>query len=472
MPVFRRFIPELTVLVCMAHATSRVAATLATLNFLEFAMPPKYRFCATLPCTLLLSTALLTACGGGSGGSITAPAVPAAPAAPAVPTVPGVPTTPQPPVAQYHDPVGISSSGQNIALLPALGQPAVGTPAIPAAMAGAIDQALQATLRNGHIPGAAIAVLQDGKLVYGKSYGYANLEQRTPLQAEQRMVIGSLSKQFVAVAVLMLVESGQIGLDEKVSRYLGTVPAGWSAMTIRQLLTHTSGLAHLPPDSFTYYQLDALPAKSEDEKLALLEAFPVAQSAGQGYLYSNLGYDALGYVIAKVTGQHYFAFMQQRIFGPLGMTSARLIKPGAAERAQGYLVRGGLDYAVSLSDGAWVGTALASTGLEMNVLDMAKWDAALNGEQLLKPATLAQMWSRQSASDVPGEAYGLGWGLRSAYGQRQIFHTGTVAAFTTDYRRYPDAHFSVIVLTNKSDNPDSLDIATQITRILQPNWGV
>lgn len=411
--------------------------------------------------TLAFCAILVSACGGGGGGNSgnggTAAQLPADPAT----------------SAPYRAPFEIVGSAQDARLLPAVSRDTLANP-LPAS--SEIDSALQKALHDGNIPGAAVAVLVDGKAVYAKSYGYANLEQRSVLRPEQRFVLGSLSKQFVASAVMMLVEAGKIELDAKASRYLGTVPAAWSEITIRQLLTHTAGLTQQPPDSFTFYQLDAFGSKSEDEKLAILESFPLAQAPGKGYLYSNLGYDALGFVIAKVSGKPYFDFMQERIFTPLGMSSARLLKPGSAgvgaDAVQGYLAKADGLYAVKLTDGAWNGFALASSGLEMNVLDMAKWDAALDGTQLLKQSSKDLMWSKQVATDVAGQSYGFGWGLQTVDGLRQIFHTGTVAAFTTDYRRYPDAHVSIIVFTNKSDNPASLGIATAIARILQAHRGV
>jgi D-alanyl-D-alanine carboxypeptidase len=352
--------------------------------------------------SLLLNSLLLSACGGGGSSSTTAP--------PAVVVQTNTSTSTSTPV--FHAPYSVASVGQDLSLFPLSAQNIANQ--VQAAQP-AIDQAVQSLLTRGNIPGAAVVVLQDGKIAYAKSYGYANLEQRSVLHPEQRFFLGSISKQFTAASVMMLVEEGKIALDEKVSRYVGTVPAAWSEITIRQLLTHTAGLARQEPESFTNYELDSLAGKSEDEKLAILESFPLAQKAGQGYLYSNLGYDALGFVIAKVTGKHYFAFMQERIFTPLGMTSVRLIKAGNSQQdaVQGYLGKDKLVYPVTFSDGALNGTSLAATGLEMNALDMAKWDNALDGEQLLKKASLAQMWTAQVATETAGQAYGFGWVVQS-----------------------------------------------------------
>lgn len=391
---------------------------------------------------------LLSACGGGNAGTDT----------------PAVTSTE---TSVYHVPYTLGSVGQDVSSLAAVSHDVVGQTTSPNV---AIDQAVQHSLSQFRIPGAAVAVLQDGKLVYAKAYGYGNLETRSELKPEQRFTIGSLTKQFTASAIMLLVEDGKISLDEKASHYLGPVPTSWADITIRQLLTHTSGLAREAPDSFTYYQLDTFGSKSEDEKLAILASFPLASKPGQGFLYSNLGYNALGFVIAKVSGKSYFDFLQQRVFTPLGMQSVRQIKAGNStdNAVIGYTPNGSLLYSFTLTDGALNGVSLASTGIEMNVLDMAKWEAALNSQQILKKSSLDQMWSAQVASDVAQRAYGFGWFVQTVNGHVMLSHNGTVGSFTTDYVRYPEVHFSVIVFTNKADNQNSLDIATNITHILQP----
>ncbi|MBI3228780.1 MAG: beta-lactamase family protein [Burkholderiales bacterium] len=375
--------------------------------------------------------------------------------------------------ARFQAPFSTAEQGFKVTSLPA-----TSTLASEAAQLGSrshkIDHTVQALLRQHNIPGAAVAVLQNGRVSYVKAFGYADLEHGRALQAEQRFMLGNASHQFVAAAVLLLVQDGKITLDEKIGRYLGEVPNSWRNITVRQLLTNTGGFGPQQPDRFAYYQRDHLTGKNNDEKLAVLESFPLASKPGRHFIESQLGYDALGFIVAKVSGKTYIDFVQQRIFQPLGMHSARLVQAGAndAQAVTGYLAKDGLDYAVRYHANTLAHASLAATNIEMNVLDMAKWDLALNSNQVLNAESRAQMWQAQVANEETQHAYGFGWSVQHKAGTTQLSQTGLLQSSTADYRRYPEAQLSVIIFTNKADNGDSTSLAPAITRIVQPKLAV
>ena len=182
-----------------------------------------------------------------------------------------------------------------------------------------IDEFVKTEMQKQQIPGVSLAVVKDGKTMLAKGYGYANVEHQIPVKPETIFQSGSVGKQFTATAVLLLVEEGKIGLDEKISKYLGEVPENWKNITVRHLLTHTGGMTDYPQD------FDFRRDYTEDELLTKAKAIPLAFQPGEKWQYSNLGYVTLGILIGKVTGKFYGEFLQERIFKPLGMSTARII---------------------------------------------------------------------------------------------------------------------------------------------------
>jgi CubicO group peptidase (beta-lactamase class C family) len=329
--------------------------------------------------------------------------------------------------------------------------------------------AAQAALASFNIPGAAVIAIQDGEIVYAKAYGYADLEQRTPLTPEHTFPLASVSKHFTAAAVMLLVEEGKLALDVPISRYAAGLPAAWGAMTLRQLLSHTSGLPEEPLDS-ALGPLDSHNSKDGMARLLALSATPLAYAPGT-YSYSNLGYGVAGILVGKASGMELGAFLQQRIFAPLGMASTRMLAPGTRMVA-GYKQEGSLLYRADYSDAML--TLLGHSGaggVETNVLDMVKWDAAQRTERILKKASLEEMWRQQVATGA-ASGYGLGWNTFVVNGHRLVNHMGSLHQYATTYRRFLDDGFSVVVLTNRdtADLPlfGALHISREVTRILRP----
>jgi len=286
-------------------------------------------------------------------------------------------------------------------------------------------------------------VVKNGKIVKAKGYGLANLELKVPAAPETIYQSGSVGKQFTATLVMMLVEEGKMSLNDPISKYIPGVPAIWKAITIRHLLTHTAGISNK-----LYDQIDMRQDYSEDELVKKIAALPLDFQPGTKWNYSNPGYVMLGILIHKATGRFYGDLLKEKIFVPLGMTTARIINEAdiIPNRAAGYrLVKG------ELKNQEWVSPALNTTAdgsLYLTVYDMAKWDAALYSERLLKRSSLEQMWTPVKLTSGKTQPYGFGWGFDNVNGHHIIEHGGAWQGFTTHIARYVDDKLTVIVLTN------------------------
>src|SRR5262249_4312703 len=273
-------------------------------------------------------------------------------------------------------------------------------------------------------------------------YGMANLELRVPVKAVTVFQSGSITKQFTAMAVMTLVEEGKLALDDSVSKYLDT-PASWKGITVRRLLTHTSGLGDYPPDF--PMQKDA----TEDELLKMVMAQKLLSAPGEKWAYSNLGYVTLGVLIHKVSGQFYGDLLGERVFRPLGMTRVRIISEAdiIPDRAAGYRMTDG-----EIKNQEWIAPSLRTTadgGLCFSVLDLAKWDEALEQGKIVSRASYDAMWSPVKLNDGSTAPYGFGWGIhQAANGHRLLEHGGESQGFTTFIARYPDDRLTVAVLCN------------------------
>jgi len=305
-----------------------------------------------------------------------------------------------------------------------------------------VDDYVKAEMQKERVPGISLAVIKDGQIILAKGYGFANVELQVPARPETIYQSGSVGKQFTAMAIMMLVEEGKIGLDDKISKYFTDAPEAWKDITIRRLLTHTSGTTDYPRD------FDFRRDYTEDELLKRAEAIPLAFQPGEKWSYSNLGYVTLGILIHKVSGKFYGDFLQERIFKPLGMTTARIISEAdiVPNRAAGYrLVKS------ELKNQEWVSPSLNTTAdgaLYLTVYDMAKWDAALYTEKLVKKATLDQIWTKVTLNNGKTSDYGFGWSLTDVGGHKLIEHGGAWQGFRSHIARYVDDRLTVVVFAN------------------------
>lgn len=327
-----------------------------------------------------------------------------------------------------------------------------------------VDSFMAAEMARQHVPGASVAVVKDGKVVLTKGYGLADVELGVPATADTVYEIGSITKQFTATAIMMLVDEGKVGLDDKASKYLTFLPAAWDGVTIRHLLTHTSGIKSYTnlPGFLKNLRHDYTP----EEVVRLSFDQPLEFQPGEKFDYDNTGYFMLGIVIEKASGKPYGGFLKERIFAPLGMTSTRVnrLRDIIKNRASGYSWDGkalkNAEY-LSMTQPGGAGV-LVST-----VRDMAKWDLALNSETLLKRADLKQMWTPYKLKSGKGTGYGFGWAVMDRPGHRGVGHGGGIPGFSTDIHRYLDDHLTVVVFTN-SDGANPGRMAEHVAGMLVP----
>jgi len=323
--------------------------------------------------------------------------------------------------------------------------------ASPAYSTAAIDRYLQAQMRRQKIPGISLAVAKDGKPLYVKSYGVASLEHAVKTRPDTVYQIGSIGKQFTAVAVMMLANEHKLDLDDPLSKYLPEVPASWSKVTLRTMLNHQSGIPQFTtPDR---QLLDLVHDYSDLELIQLASTQALDFEPGTNVSYSDTGYVLLGFVINRVAGMFYGDFLQQRVFKPLGMDRTRIIsdKDIVPDRASGYeQVDGG-----ALFNQTYVSPALNRTAdgsLYSTVLDLMKWDRALYGDAVLPQAQLERMWRVDAHRNGQRPLYHFGYGFENnrIRGQRLVEYDGNWQGFQAVMSRYVDKRLTVILLTNLS----------------------
>ncbi len=324
--------------------------------------------------------------------------------------------------------------------------------ALSPAKVTAIDRYVVAEMARERIPGVEVGIYRDGHAVLAKGYGLANVELQVPVDATTLMQSASVGKQFVATAVMMLVEAGKVALDDSIGKYFPDAPSPWRPIKVRHLLSHTSGLAEYatreriqPGGPF-----DLRKDFSEDELVGKIEALPIEFAAGDKWAYRNTNYVLLGALIHRVTGKPYGDYLHEKIFAQLGMDATRIfsdrdIIPG---RASGYAIEGG-----QLKNEKFVSqtfNATADGGLYFNVVDLEKWDRALYGTSLLDKTSLYRMWTPFALNNgKPGTTgYGFGWSIADVNGHRVVEHGGISQGFSCTISRYVDDRLTVVILTN------------------------
>ena len=348
---------------------------------------------------------------------------------------------------------------------------------IPLLLAGAVFaqhptsaqlDSIFAPLAGGKSPGLAVLVRKDGRTVWQRGYGIRDLRTFQKIDAVTDFRLASFTKQFTAMAVMLLAHDGKLRYDQALTEIFPGFPAYAHAITVRHLLTHTSGLPDYE-DAMEARQWTAEHQIQDEDVLALLQRQPTPGfSAGTSWAYSNSAYVLLGLVVARASGVPFGQFLEDRIFRPLHMTNTLAYGKGrntVPRRAFGHSKRGG----------KWVETDQSSTsatlgdgGVYSNLADLARWDAALQNHTLLSegemaaaltPARLANggqpNWPSTPGDDNlnPGKpvAYGFGWFLDPYQGRARMWHSGTTSGFRTVIQRFPAEKLTVIVLCNRSD---------------------
>jgi CubicO group peptidase (beta-lactamase class C family) len=335
----------------------------------------------------------------------------------------------------------------------------------------AVDTYVNEQLSANLIPGVSLALVQDGKVIYAKGYGYANLEHEVPAKPETVYQLASVSKQFTAAGVLLLVQDGKIELDKPINTYLTDAPESWQAITVRHLLNHTAGLGDYGAD------FDYLQPKTQEEMLNVIYQSELMFEAGSRFSYSNFGYNTLSILISKVSGQSFSDFMTERIFAPLGMSATTVISERdiVMDRAQGYQLEVSEATQSSVKNQSWVNPSLNVFGdgaFYSTVLDMAKWDAALYGSNILSEESKKTLWEpltlSNGASWPIADAYGMGWSVGSVNRHAFVEHSGGWQGFATHFLRFVDDRLTVVVLANL-DVAGSSGIARHVAGLVNPD---
>ena len=310
-----------------------------------------------------------------------------------------------------------------------------------------MDQRIRAAMAEDNIPGVLIGVASRGRLVHTQSYGMANVELSVPVSDSTVFEIGSISKQFVSTAIMLLVEDGRVDLDDGIHRYLAGLPSEWLGVTIRQLLTHTSGI----PDYEEIQTYEAYRFRFTPEQIIrVAHSRPMDFEPGMGWFYSNTGYFLLSLIVERVEGHPLGRVLQSRIFEPLGMTQTRLSDPEdiIRHRASGYWVdRMGVK--LMNRDATQPSSTLGAGGILSSVHDMVKWDEALYGDQFLSEASKTAMWESTVLPNGDNTGYAFGWSVGQYRGHRSVSHNGQVAGFVASFVRLLDEEAGLIVFANR-----------------------
>ena len=320
-------------------------------------------------------------------------------------------------------------------------------------LADAVDDLLRKEMNEQRIPGAALTVIKDGKVVKSAAYGLANLEWNVPVATNTVFEIGSITKQFTAACILLLQQDGKLSVDDRIGEHLRNVPEGWTNVTIRHLLTHTSGIK-----SYTGLEGFALTKHlTQEEFIKSIGVQPLEFQPGESWKYSNTGYNLLGFIVENVSGETYWQFLREHILQPLGMNATTDRNPAniITNRADGYEQT----KSTSINRDYDLTDVFAAGAMVSTVTDLAKWNAALETDNLLTANTKEQMWTQKALNDGSRTKYGFGWRIETVEGHRNVGHSGSTSGFSASLQRFPDDRLTVILLTNSGDQ-----VATSLAR--------
>jgi CubicO group peptidase (beta-lactamase class C family) len=327
-----------------------------------------------------------------------------------------------------------------------------------------VSDALFRDFDRPNSPGAAVIVIKDGKALFAKGYGQADLEKRIPCTTNTNFRLASVTKQFTAMAVLILAEQGKLSLEDRLPKFFPEFPAYGKTISLRHLLTHASGLPdyedHIPAGTI-------IPLSDRDVLFILRQQSKTDFVSGAQFHYSNSAYALLALIVENVSGKSFPAFMKEKIFDPLGMTNSVAYVAGCScvpNHAYGY-VNGTSGW--ELSDQGVTSAVLGDGGIYSSVADLFKWDQALYTEKLISRKMLADAFTAHSSqSDFEGSGYGYGWYVGNFRGTKRIWHYGSTCGFSTRIERLPARKLSVIVLSNRRD----AEISPIVEKLIELFW--
>lgn len=335
--------------------------------------------------------------------------------------------------------------------------PATALPASPG-LATAIDNLLNDLAGNDQFSGSVLVAIDD-RVILSQGYGLADRERAIANTPQTRFRIGSLTKQFTAMAILILQSQGKLDVQDRACEYLAACPAAWQEITIHQLLTHTAGIPNytaLPG----YLETRSTPVTPE-QLLLRFKDLPLDFQPGAEFRYSNSGYIVLGMIIESVSGQSYEEFLQAAIFSPLGMADSGY-DHNRSDLATGYANRSTLADAIDMS------IPFSAGGLYSTTEDLARWSQALESEKLVSKDLLTQMFTAHARTPETTErGYGYGWYINDGGSRRWANHGGAIEGFVSGITRFPDDNVEIIILSNQqTTNLES--ITSAIVRLIFP----
>jgi len=317
---------------------------------------------------------------------------------------------------------------------------------------------------TGAVPGASVTVIRDGKVLYEHAYGLANLNPATPATPGTDYRLASLTKEFTALSIMLLAKDGKLRYDEPIGYLLPGLPDHLRLLTVRQLLTHTSGIwdyEDLIPDTQTVQVSDADVLTMISKKDTLY--FP----PGTKFQYSNTAYVLLGLIVERTSGMPFPKFLEERVFNPAGMNNTLLFEkggPAVPARAYGYTPDSAAP-TFKATDQSVTSATRGDGGIYSSVEDLAKWCEALQGSQLLDQPRLAEGFTSGVLSDGTKTGYGFGWYVDTFRGARRLWHHGETSGFRNTIVRFPDLHAAIVVLSNRNGG-DTGKIADQIADLV------
>ena len=325
-----------------------------------------------------------------------------------------------------------------------------------------IDAVVQKAIDAKKMPAIGVAVVRDGKVVLAKGYGLADVEAGTTANENTAFELASVTKQFTAAGIMLLVEDGKLKLEDTLGKYMPDVPAKWSGVTIRQLLNQVSGI----PNYTDGGKLVNDKIYTKDEILSLVKDVPTAFDPGTKWAYSNTNYFLLGMVIEKVSGKSYPEFMAKRVFAPLGMTSTEVNTSGLKIKnaAMGYNFEDGKWQKAKLDDPS---QPFAAGAIVSTPADMGKWDIAVSEGKLLKKSSWDEILASGKLADGKLTNYGFGWQIGKLGETGYVGHSGGIGGFTSYHVRFPAENLGVVVLANTAARATQ-DLANDIAGVYLP----
>ena len=308
------------------------------------------------------------------------------------------------------------------------------------------------------VPGASVGIFREGRIIFRKGYGLANVKDRTPADEHTNHRLASVTKQFTAMAIMMLKERGKLSYDDSITKFFPDYPDIGKQITVRHLLWHTSGLVDyediIPKDQTA--QL-----KDRDVLELVKRQHGTYFTPGTQYRYSNGGYALLALIVEKVSGTDFATFLKKNIFEPLGMRDTVAYEKGVStvpRRAYGYKET---DQGFVDSDQSLTSAVLGDGGVYSSITDYYKWDQALYSDKLVSRKTLEEAFTPGRLADGTPTIYGFGWRIEKKASVRVIHHNGSTCGFSTAVRRVPEKQLTVVIFTNRAGS-DAHQIADDL----------